>query len=73
MDNINQKISKIAIDFFNDNNSKFAKFLGTSEANIRNYRLKTEPKIDIINKIASKLEIHYEWLLTGQGCISNCR
>jgi transcriptional regulator with XRE-family HTH domain len=67
MNGINQRINKIAIDYFNNNNSKFAKFLGTSEANIRNYRSKTEPRIDVINKIANELEICYEWLLAGEG------
>ena len=67
MDTINQRISKIAFEFFDDNNSKFAVEIGTSEANIRNYRSKTEPKIAIINRIAEKLAISFEWLLTGKG------
>lgn len=67
MKDINFRINKIIVEFFNDNNSKFAAFLGTSEANIRNYRTKTEPKIEYLNKIASELEINYEWLLNGSG------
>ena len=71
MNAINQRINKIVVEIFNDNNSKFAKLLGTSEANVRNYRLKTEPKIDVINKIVRELEISYEWLMTGEGSMKS--
>lgn len=64
---INQRINELAIKYFNGNNSRFAEFLQTSEANIRNYRTKTQPKVDVLNKISETLEISYEWLLTGQG------
>jgi valyl-tRNA synthetase len=67
MESINKRINKIAIEFFDGNNSKFADTIGTSEANIRNYRTKTEPKIAVLNQIAKNLEICYEWLLNGTG------
>ena len=68
MGDINIKINHIVNHFFNGNNSDFAKKLGTSEANIRNYREKTTPKFDFIEKLFEKLpEINPEWLLTGKG------
>jgi len=65
---INLKINELAVERFNDNNSKFAEFMGTSEANIRNYRSKTEPKSEFIRKLVQKLETSYEFLY---GEISN--
>ncbi len=67
MSDINLKINDIAIEYFNDNNSKFAKEMETNEANIRNYRSGTLPKIDFIIKLSEKLEINFEWLLLGKG------
>lgn len=67
MADINLRINEIALEEFNDNNSKFAKEMGTSEANIRNYRSNTLPKVDFIIKIVEKLELNFEWLLTGNG------
>lgn len=68
MGDINVKINQIVNHFFNGNNSDFAKKLGTSEANIRNYREKTTPKFDFIENLFEKLpEINPEWLLTGKG------
>lgn len=63
MNHIINKINKIAIERFNDNNSLFAKELGTSEANIRNYRTKTVPKIEFLVKLKEKLELSFDWLL----------
>ena len=67
MNDINLKINKIAVEFFNDNNSKFAKEMDTNEANIRNYRTGTLPKIDFIVKLVDKLEINFEWILLDKG------
>lgn len=67
MNDINLKINEIAIEYFFDNNSKFAKEMGTSEANIRNYRTGTLPKIDFIVKLSERLEINFDWLLTNKG------
>lgn len=61
------KINEIAIEYFSDNNSKFAKAMGTSEANIRNYRNGTLPKIDFIIKLCKNIEISFEWLLLDTG------
>ncbi|MDR1652318.1 MAG: S24 family peptidase [Prevotellaceae bacterium] len=60
---INHKINELVKTKFNGNNSKFAEFMGTSEANVRNYRTKTEPKLEFITKLAQKLEISYEYFL----------
>ncbi len=65
MNYINQKINTIALKEFKGNNSKFAEFMDTSEANIRNYRSKTLPKLDFIVKLHTKLEISYDWLFSG--------
>lgn len=67
MGDITLKINEIAIEYFSDNNSKFAKTMGTSEANIRNYRNGTLPKIDFLIKLSEKLEINFEWLLLDKG------
>jgi hypothetical protein len=69
MSSINDRINILVNNFFDGNNSKFAELLNTSEANIRNYRSKTEPKIDVLVQISEKLEINYEWLLTGHGAM----
>jgi hypothetical protein len=71
MKDINLRINEICVRFFGGNNLKFASVMSTNEANIRNYRLKTEPKLDFINNLAAKLEISYEWLLTGKGEMLN--
>jgi len=64
---INERINELLKKHFNGNNSKFADFIGTSEANIRNYCRNTEPKVEFINTLVSKLDISYEWLLAGEG------
>ncbi|MDR0680275.1 MAG: hypothetical protein LBG15_00260 [Dysgonamonadaceae bacterium] len=71
MKDINLRINEICIRFFGGNNLKFASAMSTSEANIRNYRSKTEPKFDFVNNLATKLEINYEWLFTGKGDMLN--
>lgn len=64
---INKRINTIAKELFNDNNVRFAETMDTSEANIRNYRSKTIPKIDFIIKLHEKLEISFEWILLNRG------
>lgn len=64
---ITQKINDIAIEFFNDNNVKFAKFMDTSETNIRSYRLKTIPKVEFVVALCNKLEISLDWFLNDRG------
>jgi len=67
MNDINSKINYIAEYFFNSNNSKFAEFMDSSEANIRNYRKNTIPKLDFIVKLCEKLEISFDWILSDEG------
>ena len=66
MNSINERINELALKYFEGNNSNMAAALSTSEANIRNYRSKREPRIDMLNKIVEVLGITYEWLLTGK-------
>ncbi|MCT4559842.1 MAG: S24 family peptidase [Crocinitomicaceae bacterium] len=68
---INHRINYLADKLFEGNNSKFAKEMGTSEANIRNYRTKTIPKLEFIQQLHTKFEISYEWLLEGSGSEQN--
>ncbi|WP_312312213.1 S24 family peptidase [Empedobacter brevis] len=67
MNTINERIKTLVMHFTEGNNSMFANKLGVSEANIRNYIAKTEPKYSILEKIVNTFEINYEWLLTGNG------
>lgn len=64
MKNINSKINSIAEKFFGGNNSAFAKAMNTNEANIRNYRNNTIPKLEFIINIKEKLGISFESLLS---------
>lgn len=64
---ITRKINDIALQFFKGNNSRFAEKMGTSEANIRNYRSKTVPKIDFIVKLCNEFEISFEWMFNDEG------
>lgn len=61
---INEKINDIAIRKYRGNNSSFAKAMGTSEANIRNYRKDTMPKLDFVVKLHDLFEISFEYLLS---------
>ena len=67
IDNISIRISNLVDYFAEGKNTKLAKLLNTSEANIRNYRRGRMPKIDFIYKACVKLEISFEWLLFGKG------
>ncbi|MCB6089167.1 hypothetical protein [Flavobacterium psychrophilum] len=67
MNEINERIDKIALKYFEGNNSKFAKSIGTNEANIRNYRTKVIPKADFLIMLHNKLEISFDWVLLGIG------
>ncbi|AMP97151.1 peptidase S24 [Pedobacter cryoconitis] len=62
-----KKINEIAVNYFEDNNSKFAAALGTNEANIRNYRSKIVPKVDFIVKLCNDLNISFEWMFNDSG------
>jgi phage repressor protein C with HTH and peptisase S24 domain len=65
--NIGLRISELVDHFANGVNTKFAELVGTSEANIRNYRNGKMPKYDFIYNVCSVFEINYEWLITGKG------
>lgn len=65
--NIGLRIKNL-VDYFADGvNTRFAELIGTSEANIRNYRNGKMPKFDFIYNICTKLEINYEWFIAGKG------
>ncbi|AOC93705.1 hypothetical protein BB050_00551 [Flavobacterium anhuiense] len=64
MSTINEKINDIAVKEFKGNNSSFAKAMNTSEANIRNYRKGTMPKLDFIVKLHDFFEMSFEYLLS---------
>lgn len=61
---INKRINAIAVKEYKGNNSAFAKAMGTSEANIRNYRKETMPKLDFIVKLSEVFEISFDSLLS---------
>lgn len=61
--NLKGKINEIAIKYFDDNNSRFASEMETSEANIRNYRSGTQPKLEFLKKLSEKLELSFENLV----------
>lgn len=71
MMDINQKINEIAVQYFDGNNVKFAERMGTSEANIRNYRTKSAPKVDFLVKLRKELEISFDWLLVDEGSMNH--
>ena len=64
---ISKKINLIAEEFFKGNNVSFAKRMGTSEANIRNYRKNVPPKIDFLVTMCNELEISFDWLFNSVG------
>ncbi len=67
---INQRFNELVELLFEGNNSKTAQELNTNEANIRNYRTKTTPKIEIIKQLHQKFEINYDWIIEGKGNIT---
>ena len=68
-DDIIGRISYIRDAFFEGNNSKFASFMGTNEANIRNYCKSIVPRTEFLITLANKLEINFDWLMLGKGQI----
>ncbi|CAA0159931.1 probable transcriptional regulator [Tenacibaculum maritimum] len=67
MGSINDRFKELVDYFSKGNNSDFASKIGINEANVRNYINKTEPKYNVLEKIAKTFEINYEWLLTGRN------
>lgn len=70
MNDINFRIKTLIDHFAHGNNSEFALIIGINEANVRGYVKGTEPKFNVIQKIAEKFAINYEWLLFGTGEMS---
>ncbi len=64
---IGLRISELVNHFANGVNTRFAEMVGTSEANIRNYRNGKMPKYDFIYNICDRFEINFEWLILGKG------
>ena len=69
MNAISLRINELIEKYFDNNNSKFAEKAGTSEANIRNYRKGTLPRIDFLVNIYENLNVSFEWILLGRGPI----
>lgn len=67
MDSINDRIKHLVDTYCDGNNSIFANRIGVNEANVRNYIKGTEPKFNIIYKIATNFELSFEWLVLGVG------
>ncbi|MNT45549.1 hypothetical protein D3C72_1821420 [compost metagenome] len=67
MNTINKNINDIALKEYRGNNSAFAKIMGTSEANIRNYRKGTMPKLDFVVKLHEVFEISFDSLLSEKS------
>lgn len=68
---ISNRISDLVEHFADGKNTKFAELIDTSEANIRNYRNGKMPKFDFIQKVCERLEISYEWFISGKGKMFN--
>lgn len=71
MSSISDRISLIIRELCDANNSVFARRINTSEANVRNYTNGTQPKFEVLAKIANEFEINCEWLLLGKGKMIN--
>lgn len=66
--NIGLRITELVDYFAGGVNTRFAELIGTSEANIRNYKSgKMIPKYDFIYNVCSRFEINYEWFILGKG------
>lgn len=63
---ITEKINDIAVKEYKGNNSSFAKAMNTSEANIRNYRKGTMPKLDFVVRLHEIFEISFDSLLSAK-------
>lgn len=67
MNPISLRINELVEKYFDNNNSKFAEKASLSEANIRNYRKGTLPKLDFLVNIYENANVNFEWLLIGNG------
>ena len=65
---INLRIRKLVTIYFAGNNSKFARFIGINESNVRNYIESTEPKYTFLALCLQKFpKLSADWLLLGKG------
>ena len=65
---INLRIKELVTIYFAGNNSKFARFIGINESNVRNYIESTEPKYTFLSLCLQKFpQLSAEWLLLGKG------
>ena len=65
---INLRIRELVTIYFAGNNSKFARFIGINESNVRNYIESTEPKYTFLSLCLRKFpQLSAEWLLLGKG------
>ena len=67
MSSISNRIQELINQFCHGNNSEFARVIGTSEANVRNYLSGTQPRFDVLQAIAENFDVDCQWLLTGRG------
>lgn len=65
---INLRIRELINVVFSGNNSKFARFVGVNESNVRNYIENTEPKYTFLRLCLQKIpQLSADWLLLGKG------
>ena len=64
---ISKRIEQLVEVVSAGNKSEFARVVGISEANVRNYIAGKLPKFDTLFALVEKLEINAEWLLSGEG------
>ena len=64
---INERVDFLVRNCANGNNLEFSRMVGTNEGNIRNYRSKTVPKQDFLEKCVKILRVSSDWILTGAG------
>lgn len=69
---IYERIKKIRIHYFNDNNTKFAEFVGEKTTTTSGWTSGTGGKrgigLNIIQKITNKFpDVNLDWLITGKG------
>jgi phage repressor protein C with HTH and peptisase S24 domain len=65
--NIHERISLLVEKFGEGKNTVFASMIKSNEGNVRGYIKGVVPKHDVLEKIATNLDINPEWLLTGKG------
>ena len=64
---ISRRVEQLVDHFAEGINTRFAELVGTSEANIRNYKNGKLPKLDFVYGVCDGLGVSYEWLLVGKG------